>query len=661
MYPAILQVPFRSKTRLLVTHFAIRNNASKLPQSLRCHSTWPKRDHAKMPKLAPGKKSPTPESTKQKKVSQRKAGCGRDKTTQYNEEPDCPGVVAHPQFLSEVAEFAVSTPGQKLWALVSPKSSKQLSKSDPQQRRRSKAPGAISEVPEKVPDKRQSKQSIRTNKSKQEGNAPQRKARGRQGKGTVNEEGMESSTFAAPVSALDVPEFEARRKSIGQEAQRLQSPKRLLERCPRTKRAPSAQKKKESAGASLGQAYSRPALSDLCDGSEVAVATLPKPSQDVIFRIKERVKSLPLKHDERAKAAGIINEFIDSFISYLKKCEERPYFKEVTKMTTGSYYEFVKVAHPDEFDVMLSLPVPKYVRYEEIAGYTGLYYKVTLERNTRSFPTPFLLDDRSTVSPVKVLEEFRKHVNQFINSHYQVRFPGWNMKPQRKKPNCPAVTVMVLDDKGSEVISMDLVPALEISASWPVSCGVGKDVEKWLGKKSMRWRNKSFYFVAKQPPGEDNKETWRISFSHIEKKILNNHGNTKTCCESYGTKCCRKICIRLLKSLISELKKQYPRQLSHMCSYYAKTSFLHTLTQETPFRLRLPTTPQLHRGQKDLVLLEIQTVSRPGDMLDSGSSGNNMNEEGFNLQSTASIKVLLHFQVSMGSEVKQSKCFKKAA
>lgn len=105
-------------------------------------------------------------------------------------------------------------------------------------------------------------------------------------------------------------------------------------------------------GASLGQAYSRPALSDLCDGSEVAVATLPKPSQDVIFRIKERVKSLPLKHDERAKAAGIINEFIDSFISYLKKCEERPYFKEVTKMTTGSYYEFVKVSNCPLAEVM---------------------------------------------------------------------------------------------------------------------------------------------------------------------------------------------------------------------------------------------------------------------------------------------------------------------
>ncbi|XP_019407880.1 PREDICTED: cyclic GMP-AMP synthase-like [Crocodylus porosus] len=539
-----------------------------------------------MPKLTPGKKNPTPESTKQKKVSQREAGCGRDKTTQYNEEQDGPGVVVHLQFLSVAAEFAASTPRQKSWALVAPESSEQLSKSDPQQRRRRKAPGAITEVPATVPDKRQSKQSIRTNENKEEGNAPQRKARGRQGKGTVNEEGMGSSTFAAPVSPLEVHEFEARRKSVGQEAQRLQSPERLkganplLEHCPRPKRAPSAQKKREAAGARIGQAYSRPAFTDSCDGSEVAVATLPKPSRDdIFFRVKERVKSLPLKHDERAKAAGIINEFIDSFISYLKKCEERPYFKEVTKMTTGSYYEFVKVAHPDEFDVMLSLPVPKYVRYEEVAGYTGLYYKVTLERNTRSFLTPFLLDDGCTVSPVKVLEEFRKHVNHFINSHYQVRFPGWNMKPQRKKPNCPAVTVMVLDDKGGEVISMDLVPALEISASWPASCGIGKDVEKWLGKKSMQWRNKSFYFVAKQPPGEDNKETWRISFSHIEKKILNNHGNTKTCCESYGTKCCRKNCIRLLKSLISELKKQYPRQLSHVCSYYAKTSFLHTLTQ----------------------------------------------------------------------------------
>ncbi|OWK57700.1 Cyclic GMP-AMP synthase [Lonchura striata] len=33
--------------------------------------------------------------------------------------------------------------------------------------------------------------------------------------------------------------------------------------------------------------------------------------------------------------------------------------------------------------------------------------------------------------------------------------------------------------------------------------------------------------------------TWRLSFSHIEKEMINNHGNSKTCCESNGRKCCR--------------------------------------------------------------------------------------------------------------------------
>lgn len=78
------------------------------------------------------------------------------------------------------------------------------------------------------------------------------------------------------------------------------------------------------------------------------------------------------------------------------------------------------------------------------------------------------------------------------------------MKLSRKKQNSPAATVVLLDDKGGEVMSVDLVPALEISTPWPDSCGVGKDVEKWLGKKTKQ-RNKSFYFVAKQPRGHDDK------------------------------------------------------------------------------------------------------------------------------------------------------------
>uniref|UniRef100_A0A8C0HG85 Cyclic GMP-AMP synthase n=1 Tax=Chelonoidis abingdonii TaxID=106734 RepID=A0A8C0HG85_CHEAB len=398
-----------------------------------------------------------------------------------------------------------------------------------------------------MPAKSRSKQSNRAPECEKQRKIPQRTARGGRGKGAQDEEGIEGSEKAAILSPS--------------------APEQLSAHCPHVRQTGSTQRRRESAGWS---------------------AALAMPSQDVVVRIKKRAKTLTLKQEEITKAAGIFNGFIDPFISYLKECPERPYFKKVTKLTTGSYYEFVKIDHPDEFDVMLALPVRSYL-YTEVVDWNGLYYKVTLQRQSRSFPKSFLLEDGNTVSPVKVLEEFRKHVSQFIVSSYESKqvplTDRWKIKLSRKKQNSPAATVVILDDKGDEVVSIDLVPALEVSPPWPESCGVGKDVEKWLGKKT-KLRNNPFYFVAKQPKQCDGyvmlfyiAEVWRISFSHIEKEILNNHGNTKTCCESYHTKCCRKICIRLLKSLFKDLKKNYPRQLSHLCSYYAKTSFFHTLTQ----------------------------------------------------------------------------------
>lgn len=34
-------------------------------------------------------------------------------------------------------------------------------------------------------------------------------------------------------------------------------------------------------------------------------------------------------------------------------------------------------------------------------------------------------------------------------------------------------------------------------------------------------------------------DTWRLSFSNIEKAIMMNHGSEKTCCEARGVHCCR--------------------------------------------------------------------------------------------------------------------------
>ncbi|KAK5883237.1 hypothetical protein CesoFtcFv8_019591 [Champsocephalus esox] len=74
------------------------------------------------------------------------------------------------------------------------------------------------------------------------------------------------------------------------------------------------------------------------------------------------------------------------------------------------------------------------------------------------------------------------------------------------------------------------------------------------------------------------KESWRISFSHVEKKIITSHGNKKTCCEGKANKCCRKRCLMLLKSLIEGLKQRFPKELDPLRSYHRKTAFLHMLS-----------------------------------------------------------------------------------
>ncbi|XP_045428573.1 cyclic GMP-AMP synthase isoform X4 [Pipistrellus kuhlii] len=76
-------------------------------------------------------------------------------------------------------------------------------------------------------------------------------------------------------------------------------------------------------------------------------------------------------------------------------------------------------------------------------------------------------------------------------------------------------------------------------------------------------------------------ETWRLSFSHIEKDILKNHGDSKKCCESKGVKCCRKRCLQLMKYLLEKLKEKFEdrKELGEFCSYHVKTAFFHVCAQ----------------------------------------------------------------------------------
>ncbi|KPP61227.1 cyclic GMP-AMP synthase-like [Scleropages formosus] len=159
-----------------------------------------------------------------------------------------------------------------------------------------------------------------------------------------------------------------------------------------------------------------------------------------------------------------------------------------------------------------------------------------------------------------------------------------DVEVKRKKKGCPAVTLQIMKSDMEFPISLDIVLGLEVhSSSWPSFTKDGCKIEKWLGSKVKRdFKFKPFYLVPKyEGKGNEAKEgvlakdAWRISFSHVEKDILKNHGKVKTCCEKQGVQCCRKACLKLLKHLLHTLKERHQKELSEFSSYLAKTVLLH--------------------------------------------------------------------------------------
>lgn len=141
--------------------------------------------------------------------------------------------------------------------------------------------------------------------------------------------------------------------------------------------------------------------------------------------------------------------------------------------------------------------------------------------------------------------------------------------------------------ENGKTISIDFVLGLKVHrASWPDFTKDGFKIENWLGKKEKAdMKRQPFYLVPKYTGKGDSEhegvvakgilclllsviyfvfymytsyasaalqikiivylknvlytDSWRISFSHVEKEILQRHGHSKTCCEAVGKKCCR--------------------------------------------------------------------------------------------------------------------------
>ncbi|KAG7228480.1 hypothetical protein INR49_007653 [Caranx melampygus] len=284
------------------------------------------------------------------------------------------------------------------------------------------------------------------------------------------------------------------------------------------------------------------------------------------------LENLKIRKAERANAAKVINQITKSIIDHVK--QNIDWFKEIEQIPTGSYYENLKISNPDEFDVMLAIPVDRV----DIKPFNtdGAYYSVGLKRGNNPLKK---FQEEDVLSSSAMLSEFREEVKKCVKA-----FKEWTVT--RKKTGCPAVTLTTTVN--SVTISLDVVLCIKVKSSWPAFTTDGFKIERWLGAKvKQEHKRKAYYLVPKyegrgrvEIDGVQAKDAWRISFSHVEKAILMNHGSQKTCCEKEGQRCCRKDCLKLLKHLLSRLKEQDP-SFDKFYSYQAKTTLLHACCSRT--------------------------------------------------------------------------------
>ncbi|XP_051945441.1 cyclic GMP-AMP synthase-like [Xyrauchen texanus] len=288
--------------------------------------------------------------------------------------------------------------------------------------------------------------------------------------------------------------------------------------------------------------------------------------------LRATIDKLKIKTCERSKASSCVNDITDAVIAHLKRTMSWCEYIEILR--TGSYYENLKICEPDEFDVMLTIPVER-VDLQNVND-NGAFYSVALKRNPKKHPLSKFLNKDKTIQASEMLSEFRDAVKDAVETL------SYKIVVERKKARCPAVTLQVTEN--GKTISIDFVLGLKVHcSSWPPFTKNGFKVENWLGtKEKVDLKRQPFYLVPKyegkgnaEHDGVMAKDSWRISFSHVEKDILKRHGHSKTCCEARGQKCCRKECLKLLKYLLRQLKDMHQKEMSNFCSYHAKTILLH--------------------------------------------------------------------------------------
>ncbi|XP_034966486.2 cyclic GMP-AMP synthase [Zootoca vivipara] len=287
--------------------------------------------------------------------------------------------------------------------------------------------------------------------------------------------------------------------------------------------------------------------------------------------LRQVLEKLKLAKEKHAKAAQQVNRVRDILVKAIKS---ETCFSFIEVLGTGSYYERLKISNPNEFDIMLKVPNIRLELEPCNVPASGAFFYVKLKRNPgKNACLDKFLDDKMHLSSSEMLSALRNIIVEEVKKNKDLA----EVQVERKKPGSPAVTLLI--GKPPSVISVDIILALEFRGQCERPQN-GLDITGWLGRKVKNaFLNEPRYVVPKF--AKDGKclieNTWRLSFSHIEKAIMTNHGNSKTCCERNGQKCCRKDCLKLLKYFLEQLKTKHGNrnQFEKFHSYLAKTAFFH--------------------------------------------------------------------------------------
>ncbi|XP_041333401.1 cyclic GMP-AMP synthase [Pyrgilauda ruficollis] len=335
------------------------------------------------------------------------------------------------------------------------------------------------------------------------------------------------------------------------------------------RRAPAARELPAGTAAGGAEALPTPrSVAAVPDGAVAAAAARRPPPASDALRLREVLSRLSLPREDVSEASKLVKKVVPHLVQAIRGKDSC--FSSIEQQSAGSYYERVKISEPNEFDIMLVMPVTR-IQLDE-SDDTGAYYYVSFKRSPKEKGWLKFLEEDGKLSAFKMLQALRDIIKQEVKN-----IKGVEVTVARKKAGSPAITLQIKNPPSE--ISVDIILTLEAQQSWPPSTRAGLKIEQWLGRKKRRdFRFRSIYLVAKQNKREKvlRGNTWRLSFSHIEKDMIKYHGNSRTCCESDGLKCCRKGCLKLLKFLLEQLKMKYPKELEKFCSYHVKTAFLHS-------------------------------------------------------------------------------------